>query len=264
MKTFLFDTINRYKRFSQQLDVQTVLCNRSWWVFNDSGEKEVYIFQPDGTLIISVSGKVTQATWQYITANESLIISGNSQSYMVHPAFMDNILFALQLDGTNDIAFLIEENNKALFAPKTFTELQGYFENKRLEAEKEELRLAEIQRQTFLQKQKEEEIKAQQAEKELLKATLMQSIKKKTKYKILNFLANYTPYLVLAIMFNLFLCAITYQICTDNNVSESIMILLTVIYLIIAFVLLLVCIYPWYKHYNNYVTKELKKLGFEE
>ena len=46
-------------------------------MFNDSGEKEVYIFQPDGTLIISVSGKVTNVTWQYISANKSLVISCN-------------------------------------------------------------------------------------------------------------------------------------------------------------------------------------------
>lgn len=46
MKTYLFDTFNRYKRFSEKLDAKTILCNKSWWVFNDSGEKEVYIFNP--------------------------------------------------------------------------------------------------------------------------------------------------------------------------------------------------------------------------
>ena len=108
MKTYLFDTFNRYKRFSEELDAKTILCNRSWWVFNDSGEKEVYIFNTDGTLIIAVSGKVTNATWQYIPANKSLIITGNNQSYMVHPAFYDQMIFALQVDGTNDYAFLID------------------------------------------------------------------------------------------------------------------------------------------------------------
>ena len=97
MKTYLFDTFNRYKRFSEELDAKTILCNKSWWVFNDSGEKEVYIFNTDGSLIISVSGKVTNATWKYIPANKSVIISGNNQSYMVHPAFYDNMIFALQV-----------------------------------------------------------------------------------------------------------------------------------------------------------------------
>ena len=88
MKTYLFDTFNRYKRFSEKLDAKTILCNKSWWVFNDSGEKELYIFNTDGSLIISVSGKVTNATWKYVPANKSIIISGNNQSYMVHPALL--------------------------------------------------------------------------------------------------------------------------------------------------------------------------------
>ena len=70
MKTYLFDTFNRYKRFSEELDAKTILCNKSWWVFNDSEEKELYIFNTDGSLIISVSGKVTNATWKYIPANK--------------------------------------------------------------------------------------------------------------------------------------------------------------------------------------------------
>ena len=70
MKTYLYDTFHRYKRFSEELDAKTILCNKSWWVFNDSGEKEIYIFNTNGTLIISVSGRVTNATWQYISANK--------------------------------------------------------------------------------------------------------------------------------------------------------------------------------------------------
>lgn len=194
MKTYLFDTINRYKRFSQQLDVQTVICNRSWWVFNDSGEKEVYIFQPDGTLIISLSGNVTQATWQYIAANESLIISGNNQSYMVHPTFMDHVLFALQLDGTNNVAFLIEEDNQALFAPKTYAEIQAYFENKKLAAEREEARLAKIKRQAEEERnwreQVEEEAYRKESEKERFNEEIVEKIKSETIYKILDKLSH--------------------------------------------------------------------------
>ena len=96
MQTFLFDIFNRYKRFSENLDVKTVLCNKTWFVFNNSGEREIYIFQENGKLKISLNGKVTHATWEYIPANKSLIISGNEQSYMVHAAYVDNILFALQ------------------------------------------------------------------------------------------------------------------------------------------------------------------------
>lgn len=172
MKTYLFDTINRYKRFSENLDVKTILCNKSWWVFNDSGEKEVYIFQADGSLIISVSGKVTNATWQYIAANKSLVISGNNQSYMVHPAFMDNVLFALQVDGTNDVAFLIDENLKKLFLPKSFSDIQAYF------LKKEQQEKDAKQQQLYYDQQSSLKI-----QKENRKEEAIRRIKKETGYK---------------------------------------------------------------------------------
>lgn len=150
MKTYLLDTLNRYKRFSENLDVRTVLCNKSWWVFNDCGEKEVYIFEGDGSLIISLSGKVTNATWKYIAANKSLIISGNEQSYMLHPAFMDGVIFVLQLDGTNECSFMIDEGNTVSFKPKSLTDLNLYFEKKEqllIEAERQAKREQELLRQ---------------------------------------------------------------------------------------------------------------------
>ena len=64
MKTYLLDILNRYKKFSESLDVEAILCSKSWSVFNDSGCKEIYLFQHDGSLIISVSGEVTNATWK--------------------------------------------------------------------------------------------------------------------------------------------------------------------------------------------------------
>ena len=106
MKTYLLDVLNRYKRFSEILDVKTILCNKSWLIFNDSGEKEVYIFQEDGSLIISFAGKVTHATWQYLPVNKSLIIDSNEDAYMLHPAFVDENLFVLQQDGTDRFAFM--------------------------------------------------------------------------------------------------------------------------------------------------------------
>ena len=123
MQTFLFDIFNRYKRFSENLDVKTVLCNKTWFVFNNSGEREIYIFQENGKLKISLNGKVTHATWEYIPANKSLIISGNEQSYMVHAAYVDNILFALQIDATKEYAFLIDENNKQDFLPQSYNDI---------------------------------------------------------------------------------------------------------------------------------------------
>lgn len=154
MKTYFLDTLNRYKRFSEKLDAKTILCNKSWWIFNDSGEKEIYIFQEDGSLIISFSGKVTHATWQYIPANKSLVISTFKESYMLHPAFVDENLFALQQDGTNKFAFMIDESQKSNFAPKSLRELTHYFEEKEVKRIQEE----ERQQQLYIEATRQQEI----------------------------------------------------------------------------------------------------------
>ena len=85
MKTFLLDSFNRYKRFSEELDVKTILSTKSWLIFNDSGDKELYVFQEYGTLIASVNGNATNATLLYIPANKSLVVSFKEKSYMLHP-----------------------------------------------------------------------------------------------------------------------------------------------------------------------------------
>lgn len=54
MKTYLLDILNKYNRFSESLDVKNILCNKSWLAFNDTGDKELYIFQENGSLIVSI------------------------------------------------------------------------------------------------------------------------------------------------------------------------------------------------------------------
>lgn len=88
MKTYLLDILNKYNRFSENLDVKTILCNKAWLIFNDVGNKELYLFQENGNLIVSVNGIVHNANWQYISANKSIIISFKEQSYMFHPSFL--------------------------------------------------------------------------------------------------------------------------------------------------------------------------------
>lgn len=176
MKTYILNTLNRYKRFSERLDVQTILCNKSWWIFNDSGEKEIYIFQEDGSLIISFNGKVTHATWQYIPANKSLVITATTESYMLHPAFVDENIFALQQDGTDKFAFMIDENQKANFAPKSLRELTCYFEGKETQRIQEEQK----QQQLYIEKQRI----AEQKEAEQQRITYQQKLEQERKQYI--------------------------------------------------------------------------------
>lgn len=105
MKTYLLDILNKYNRFSENLDVKTILCNKSWLVFNDTGNKELYIFQENGNLIASVNGNVHNGNWQYISANKSIILSFKEQSYMLHPSFL--IKLYLPYNKTGQINMLL-------------------------------------------------------------------------------------------------------------------------------------------------------------
>ena len=176
MKTYLLDILNRYKKFSESLDVEAILCSKSWSVFNDSGCKEIYLFQHDGSLIISVSGEVTNATWKYIPVNQYILISTKSASYMLHPAFVDDIIFALQLDGTNQYSFMIDELQRDTFAPKSLSDIEKYFiTKKQLELEKEKQLLAQRAYDKIVARERQEQQRKQEAEEALIEEALRES-----------------------------------------------------------------------------------------
>lgn len=156
MKTYLFETLNRYKRFSESLDAKAVLSNKAWIVFNDEGEKQVYIFQENGTVLITTNGIGSVKTWKYIPANKSILIKGDGNRFvMLRTAFVDENILAFQLDGTDRYAFMIDENNKALFAPKTLEELNVYLVDK-LDKEKQILIEQQNKENEFAEKAKQE------------------------------------------------------------------------------------------------------------
>ncbi len=179
MKTYLLDILNKYNRLSESLDVKTVLCNKSWLVFNDTGDKELYIFQENGSLFASVNGNVTNATWQYVAANKSIIISFKELSLMFHPSFIDKNIFALQQDGTKKYIFMIDEAQCKFFNPKSLSDLNSYFDGIELKKREEERK----NREYLLAQQREEELKREK------KLYLEQEKKKEEERKLKEWLA---------------------------------------------------------------------------
>lgn len=186
MKTYLMDSLNRYKRFSEKLDAESILCNKSWWVFNDTGEKEIYIFQEDGTAIASLNGNVTMANWKYLPVNKSLIINTNDQCYMFHPAFSDNNILALQKDGTQQYSFMIIEEQLNHFKSKTLSDLYAYFEKQIQEQTNAEQRRLEEEKK----RQIEEERKRKQEE-EIRQIELIRFEEEREKFRNSFFARNY-------------------------------------------------------------------------
>lgn len=126
MKTYILDSINRIKRLGENLDAKTILCNKSWQIFNDTGEKELYIFQENGDILLSTNGIVSQGKWQYIYANKSILISVKENSYMLHPSFSINNIMAMNLDGTERYMLMIEEQSLLALQLKSLEDLNQY------------------------------------------------------------------------------------------------------------------------------------------
>lgn len=156
MKTYILSIIKDIQKYSENLDAKAILCNKPWIVFNDAGEKEVYIFKKEGKLRIVLSGRVFDTSWEYESSNKSIIINGVDERYMVHPAFVDGTVLALNVDGTDKYSFLIEEENVKKFAPKTLTELNDYFlelKQSKLEEERRLIKAKEIATKKKAQKE---------------------------------------------------------------------------------------------------------------
>lgn len=180
MKTYLFETLNRYKRFSESLDAKAVLSNKAWIVFNDEGEKQVYIFQEDGTVLITTNGIGSVKTWKYIPANKSILINGDGNRFvMLRTAFVDENILAFQLDGTDRYAFMIDENNKALFAPKTLEELNTYLVDK-LDTEKQK-QIEQQNKDNELAEKAKQETNRERAEKIMAEIQIKYQDSKETK-----------------------------------------------------------------------------------
>lgn len=153
------------KGISNTLDITAALCDKSWIVFNDEGVKLLFIFESDGSLIVSRNGVVSKQKWTYIKANSSLLIEDGVQAFLLHPAFIDNVIFALQQDGTEHHLFMIDEKQKDVLPLSTLHSLKQYFiiKEEKIKAERE------LKLQIELKRQEEERIKQEENDRERIK-----------------------------------------------------------------------------------------------
>lgn len=128
MKTYLLNIPNELKNFSQKKDVVALLCSKSWEVFNDEENKQILIFQKNGTLLVSTNGDVINSTWQFIPANKSIIISAEGKTTMLNPVFVDGVVLAMGKSGTQECLFMIDETRTDVMPNRTFGELVDYFQ----------------------------------------------------------------------------------------------------------------------------------------
>lgn len=140
MKTYVFSFPARLKSFNENLDVKEALCGKTWEVVDDEGVEQLFFFNADGVLLITLNGKAIMSSWQYIPADFLILITTDNETTMFHPVFYDKVIFALQQDGVERYLFMFDEAMKPLFQEMTLTILESFFEEQERRVEMAELK----------------------------------------------------------------------------------------------------------------------------
>ena len=147
MKTYLMSIPKSLKGVSDKLNVKSLLCEKTWIVFHEE-TKVIFIFQKGGSLIVSQNGEASKGQWEYIKSNKTILIEAEGVMLLLHPTFVDDVLFVLQQDGTDTYLILIDEEKIDKFVQKTTATINDY--------------LKEISGEERESKQKEEQEKKHQ------------------------------------------------------------------------------------------------------
>ena len=175
MKSFILSISDNLKKANNTLDAKAVLCGNSWEVFNDEGIKQIFIFNKDNSLLISTNGDVETFSWQYIPTNNSIIITTGNKTSLFRPAFHNDVIFALQKDGTEEYYFLINESNVSLFPSRKLEELKSYFNKLELSYLENERRIIELEHKRE-EEARQNKLKAEQEAEEESERTLLDII----------------------------------------------------------------------------------------
>lgn len=199
MKTYLMSIPDSIKGVSDKLNVKALLCDKSWVIYNDDGIKIVFIFEKNGSIIISQNGVVVKAKWEYVKANKSILIENNGQTLLLHPTFVDDILFIMQQDGTNLHIVMIDEKEVERLMLKTLEAINKYLVNVSNQHNTDDI---EQKRKEQIEKQKEEQLLREQAYKETKDEIESSTAELKRQRKISNIIIVIT---VICIIISIFL-----------------------------------------------------------
>lgn len=107
MQAYLNQLLPRIRQFSETLDKKELLIDQPWVLINDDGNKQQYIFERDGKLIMSLNGQVQYGRWRYISAAKSLIIDREKDSLLLNHEFFTDGVCILKRDGNIDKPWML-------------------------------------------------------------------------------------------------------------------------------------------------------------
>lgn len=161
MRTFILNTINQIPSANKQLDYTSTLKSNEWMVYTDSVEEtEKFIFLDNDVLYVSVNGKTTNAKWQFMKVNSSLLIDDGINRYMFNVVVCCKDIVFLNVDSTKNYSFLINTKSKALKDAK-WKDIQWFlmkeFNIDLFDNDKEREAYQEAQKEEEKKKEKEQE-----------------------------------------------------------------------------------------------------------
>ena len=105
MKKYINNLIPRLREHSESLDRKELFIDIPWVFIDESLQQQKYIFKRDGSLIMSLNGKVTIGTWEYLSAARSLLIDRVEEKILLNQHFIDAAVMVLKRDGSSNELF---------------------------------------------------------------------------------------------------------------------------------------------------------------
>lgn len=112
MLEYIRRLLPRLKQYSESLDARSIFVDQSWILIDEDGNRHTYIFQNNGTLIVSINGQVITSRWNYIQSAKSLYLNTNTQQLLLKSAFVARGLMFLKLDGSLDKPWIFANENE--------------------------------------------------------------------------------------------------------------------------------------------------------
>jgi len=173
------------KKFAAKKEVVTILCYKSWRLFNESGTQETYIFRKDGNLFRTVNGVTETSKWEFMPENGAILLIMNDCQTMWQPAYTDDLIFVFKQMGKDIFLPMYDEALGDKFPSFDFSTLNSYLEKKHWEAEHpEEVRLvraAAMAAEEKRRKEAEEEEERKQKEEYAILSKLYEVIFEETR-----------------------------------------------------------------------------------
>ncbi len=89
MKTLLLTSVKRLKNYSKIIDAEAILYDKSWAVFNETGDKELTIFRPNKELLISRKGIIQKGKWELLDI-ANIIIDMGERTYLFNASYVED------------------------------------------------------------------------------------------------------------------------------------------------------------------------------